>query len=232
MKRPDGFAYWLDDVPPPSVTLLSALQHVSLLCGLLPIPLVVAREAGLSPEGTINLIAVAMLALGATSILQTLNRGSVGSGLLAPSSFSGAYLAPSLLAVKSGGLALVFGMMIFAGLVEAVLSRLLRYLRPFLPAEIAGFVVVLIGLNVGSLGVRYMLGIGAATPVTSGDIAVSTIALCLMVGLNVWGRGSARLFCALIGLIGGYAAAGLLGVLLRGGFARLVAAPMFSLHHV
>ncbi len=232
MKRPDGFAYWLEDVPPPSVTLLSALQHVSLICGLLPIPLVVAREAGLSPEGTINLIAVAMLALGATSILQTLNRGSVGSGLLAPSSFSGAYLAPSLLAVKSGGLALVFGMMIFAGLVEAVLSRLLRYLRPFLPAEIAGFVVVLIGLNVGSLGVRYMLGIGAATPVTSGDIAVSTIALCLMVGLNVWGRGSARLFCALIGLIGGYAAAGLFGVLSREDFARVLAAPMFSLPHV
>lgn len=232
MKRPDGFAYWLDDVPPLGVTLLSALQHVSLLCGLLPIPLVVAREAGLSPAGTINLIAVAMLAIGVTAIVQALNRGPVGTGLLAPSSFSGAYLAPSLLAVKSGGLALVFGMTIFAGLVEAALSRLLRRLRPFLPAEIAGFVVVLIGLNVGSLGMRYVLGIGASLPVAAAEIAVSTVALCLMVGLNVWGRGSVRLFCALIGMIGGYTAAAVLGVLSRADLERVLAAPMFSLPQV
>jgi NCS2 family nucleobase:cation symporter-2 len=48
-----------------------------------------------------------MLALGIAAILQRLNRGPVGSGLLAPSCFSGAYLAPSLLAVKTGGLPLV-----------------------------------------------------------------------------------------------------------------------------
>lgn len=232
MKRPDGFAYWLDDVPPLGVTLLSALQHISLLCSLLPIPLVVAREAGLSPAGTINLIAVAMLAIGVTAIVQALTRGPVGTGLLAPSSFSGAYLAPALLAVKSGGLALVFGMTIFAGLVEALLSRLLRHLRPFLPAEIAGFVVVLIGLNVGSLGIRYVLGIGAATPVLAAELVVSMVALCLMVGLNIWGRGTARLFCALIGMIGGYAAAALLGVLTSADLERVLAAPMFSLPHV
>lgn len=231
MKRPAGFAYWLDDIPPLGVTLLSALQHISLVCGLLPIPLVVAREAGLSPAGTINLIAVAMIALGATSILQALNRGPVGTGLLAPSSFSGAYLAPSLLAVKSGGLALVFGMTIFAGLVEAALSRLLRHLRPFLPTEIAGFVVVLIGLNVGSLGMRYVLGIGAAAPVAPTEITVSVLALCVMVGLNVWGRGSARLFCALIGMIGGYVAAALLGVLSSAELERVLAVPLFSLPH-
>lgn len=228
MKRPEGFAYWIDEVPPPGVTLLSALQHVSLGCILLPIPLAIAREAGLSPERTVDLIAVSMIVLGITAILQVLRRGPVGSGLLAPSSFTGAYLGPSILAVKSGGLALAFGMTVFAGLVEALLSRLLRYLRPFLPPEIAGFVVVLVGVAVGSLGVRYVLGPDPAAPATARDLAVSAVTLGLMVGLNVWGRGAPRLFCALVGIIGGYVAAALLGVLGEAEFARVIASGVFG----
>ena len=232
MKRPPGFAFWVNEAPPLGVTLLSALQHIGLLCGLLPIPLAVAREAGLSSAGTINLIAVSMLSMGACAILQALNRGPIGTGLLAPSSFSGAYLAPSLLAVKSGGLALVFGMTIFGGFVEAGMSRLLRHLRPFLPAEIAGFVVVLIGVNVGSLGMRYALGIDSDVPIAPREIAVSMLSLAVMVGLNVWGRGSARLFCVLIGMIGGYAVAAALGVLSIADLERAVAAPGFGVPHV
>jgi xanthine permease XanP len=97
----------LDNAPPHGVTLLSGLQHIGLVCSFLPIPLAVAREAGLAPGRMVDLISVSMLALGVTAIIQALTRGPVGSGLLAPSCFSGAYLAPSLLAVKTGGLPLV-----------------------------------------------------------------------------------------------------------------------------
>lgn len=139
MKRPAAFAYWLDEVPPPGVVFLSALQHVGLICSLIAIPLAVAREAGLAPDQTVNLVAVSMLVLGITTILQTLQRGPVGSGLLAPSSFSGAYLAPSLIAAKVGGLPLVFGMTILGGLFEAALSRgfviFVRSCRPRSPAS-------------------------------------------------------------------------------------------------
>jgi NCS2 family nucleobase:cation symporter-2 len=229
MKRPPNFTYWLDDKPPHGVTLLSGLQHIGLVCAFLPIPLAVAREAGLAPGRMVDLISVSMLALGVTAILQVLTRGPVGSGLLAPSCFSGAYLAPSLLAVKTGGLPLVFGMTMFGGLIEAGLSRVLRYLRPFLPPEIAGFMVVMIGVTVGSLGARYVLGVGAAAPASGRELAVSGITLGLMVGLNVWGRGAPRLFCALLGIIGGYLAGALLKVLVVADFARVMDAPLVGL---
>ena len=77
MKRPPNFTYWLDDVPPRGVTLLSALQHIGLVCSFLPIPLAVAREAGLTPDRMVALISVSMLALGATAILQVLTRGPI-----------------------------------------------------------------------------------------------------------------------------------------------------------
>jgi len=228
MKRPQNFAYWLDDAPPLGVTLLSGFQHIGLVCSFLPIPLAMAREAGLADARIVDVISVSMLVLGITAILQVLTRGPVGSGLLAPSCFSGAYLGPSLLAVKTGGLPLVLGMTMFGGFVEAVLSRILRYLRPYLPPEIAGFVVVMVGVTVGGLGVRYVLGIAGAVPAGAPELAVSAITLGLMVGFNIWGRGGLRLFCALLGIVGGYAAAALLGVLPVTEFERMMAAPLLG----
>jgi len=203
MKRPKNYAYWLDEAPPLGITLLSGLQHIGLVCSFLPIPLAVAREAGLVDARVVDVISVSMLVLGVTTILQVLRRGPVGSGLLAPSCSSGAYLGPSLLAVKAGGLPLVLGMTMFGGAVEAGLSRVLRYLRPYLPPEIAGLVVLLVGVTVGGLGVRYEFGLAPATPAGARELAVSAVTLGLMVGLNIWGRGAPRLFCALLGIVGG-----------------------------
>ena len=45
------------------------------------------------------------------------------SGYLAPAVLSANYLGPSILALKLGGLPLVFGMTIFAGSCEAALSK-------------------------------------------------------------------------------------------------------------
>ncbi|MEP6701475.1 MAG: solute carrier family 23 protein [Betaproteobacteria bacterium] len=229
MKRPANYAYWQDDAPPLAVMFFSALQHVGLVCSFLPIPLAIAREAGVNAQGLIDLISVSMLALGATAFLQSLNRGGVGSGLLAPSCFSAAYLAPSLLAVRTGGMALALGMTMFGGFVEMCLSRVLKYLRPFLPPEIAGFVVVLVGLSVGSLGVRFVLGVGAPTPATFREFTVAAITLGLMVGLCVWGRGTARLLCALIGMAGGYLAAASLGVLSAKELKVVMEAPLVAI---
>ena len=53
------------------------------------------------------------------------------------------YLPASLLALKTGGLPLLFGMTVFAGAVEITIARLMRPLRPFMPPEIAGFVVAM-----------------------------------------------------------------------------------------
>jgi hypothetical protein len=49
--------------------------------------------------------------------------------MLAPSCFTGLYLASSLVAVKVGGMPLVWGMTIFAGLMEMAFSLVWRRLR-------------------------------------------------------------------------------------------------------
>ena len=67
---------------------------------------------------------------------------------------------------------LVFGMTIFAGVVECALARIMPFLRPIFPPEVAGLIILLIGLTNGTIGVRNLLGIGAAQPLTGVDLAI------------------------------------------------------------
>ena len=226
MKKPLNIVYGVEDVPPFGVTLFSGVQHVVVIAIWLLFPLLVAREAGLSPERTLDVLGVSMLIMGLGPLLQAMTRGPVGSGYLCPTAFTALYIAPSLLAARTGGMPLVFGMTVFGGVLEATLSRVLRPLRPFFPPEIAGFVVVLVGVTLGSLGTRYALGVGTSSGLNPLDLTVTAVSLGVMIICNVWMKGLMRVFCALIGTIVGYMAAALTGILTVADLAPVQAAPL------
>ena len=228
MKKPPSIAYAVEDRPPLAVTVLSGLQHVGIIAIALVYPLILSREAGLSLDQTSDVLATTMLILGLGAVLQSLPRGALGAGYLCPPVCTAAYLGPSLLAVKTGGLSLAFGMLAFGGLIEAALSRLLRPLRPYLPPEISGLVVVLIAVALGSLAFRSLLGIGMPQPEHLPHFIVAALTLGTMVGLSVWSRGIPRIFCALIGMAVGYAAAVLNGALTAADLQAVQAAPLVS----
>lgn len=235
MKRPATLVYGLEDTPPLGVTVLSAVQHVVLIAIRLVFPLLVAREAGLSPERILDVLGLSMIVMGIATVLQGLPRGPVGCGYLCPPSFTSAYIGPSLLAAKSGSLAVVAGMTLFGGAIEAALSRVLRPLRPYFPSEIAGLVVVIAAIVVGAIGTRNLLGIGTTEGATMPGLAVGGITLATMVALNVWSNGALRVFCALIGMVVGYVAAVVAGVLTSADLATVREAPLFhvpSLAHL
>lgn len=212
MKKPAAITYAVDDRPPLAVSAFSGLQHVGIIAIALVFPLLIGREAGLHADQTADILSATMLVLGFGTVLQSLGRGGIGAGYLCPSVCTASYLTPSLLAVKMGGIALAFGMTVFAGLVECALSRLLRPLRPYLPPEISGLVVVLIGVGLGSLAFRNLLGVSLPPAQQLPHFVVAAVTLATMVGLSVWSRGTARLLCALIGMAAGYAAAAVGGL--------------------
>ena len=228
MKKPPSIAYAVEDRPPLPVTVLSGLQHVGIIAIALVYPLILSREAGLSLDQTSDVLATTMLILGLGAVLQSLPRGALGAGYLCPPVCTAAYLAPSVLAVKTGGVSLAFGMLAFGGLVEAALSRLLRPLRPYLPPEVSGLVVVLIAVALGSLAFRSLLGIGMPQPEHLPHSIVAALTLGTMVGLSVWSRGLPRIFCALIGMAVGYAAAVANGALTAADLRTVQAAPFVS----
>src|SRR5215469_18815188 len=124
-------------MPPASVVWISAIQHVGVCAIFMVYPLIIADQAKLPPDDVTHLLQSGFLVLAIATLLQALPRGPVGSRFLAPSIYTGVYLSPSLLAVKLGGLPLVWGMTMFAGLVEIGLSRVWSRLRAFIPPETA-----------------------------------------------------------------------------------------------
>lgn len=226
MKKPLTIVYGVEETPPLGVTLVSGVQHVVLIAIRLLFPLLVAREAGLPPDRVLDVLGVSMLVMGLGSVLQALPRGPVGSGYLCPVSFTSAYIAPSIIAAKTGGMPLVMGMTMFGGALEATLSRTLRPLRPFFPPEIAGFVVMVVGVTLGTLGTTYVLGADTPTALDPRHLTVTALSLGTMIVFNVWAKGALRVFCALIGMVVGYAAAALAGILTVADLGAVHAAPV------
>ncbi len=205
-RKPTGLIYGLNEIPPPTIIALNGVQHVGLIAINLVYPVLIFRAAGVSADTIANFLALGMLVLGIATFLQVRRIGPVGSGFMCPATFTATYFVPSLLAAKVGGAPLVFGMTIFAGILEAALAPLLNRLRAIFPPEISGLIIVMIGLSAAVSGLRSILG-PAAEPVAMAEWWVAGTTLAGMTILSIWGKGALRMLCALIGLIIGYIAA-------------------------
>jgi xanthine permease XanP len=231
MKKPANLIYGLEDAPPAGVTLLLGVQHLAVVLIYLVIPVVVAQAAGASVEVIEHLVSMTLIALGIAALLQSLPRGPVGSGFLCPPVCTAAYLSPALLAAKAGGLPLVFGMVLIAGLFEAGLSRLLSRLRGVFTPEVGGFVVLVIGLSVLLLAARKFLEIDQLHPRRSPELLTAGLTLGIAAGLSIWARGPLRLFCLLVGVVAGYLTAWRLGLIGEADLTRLRHAALLQLPH-
>jgi len=213
VSRPPGLLYSVDETPPRTVFIVAGLQQVALISNSLVYPIILGREAHLSPEQLLDFVSLSMLALGMATLLLSAKSRFVGSGYLCPAGYTQFYLGPSLTAAHVGGLPLAFGMTAIAGILQAAIGPALRRVRFLLPPEIAGLVIAVVGLSIAVLGVRYGLGGGASTGMTSKYLAILAISLTTMVILNIWTKGYLRMFCLLLGMSVGYAASAALGLL-------------------
>jgi NCS2 family nucleobase:cation symporter-2 len=213
MARPPGLLYSVDETPPRAVFIVAGLQQVALMSNSLIYPIILGREAHLSADRLLDFVSVSMLALGVGTLLLCARSRFIGSGYLCPAAYTQIYLGPSLSAAQIGGLPLVFGMTLIAGILQTAIAPVLRRVRFLLPPEIAGLVIAVVGLSIAVLGVRYSM-IGAANGATTSEyLAIAVVSLMTMVILNVWTKGYLRMFCVLFGMAVGYGASAALGIL-------------------
>src|SRR5262249_40816502 len=122
-KKPAGLIYGVDDVPPWSALALLAVQHIFLMSGTLVLPVVVVSEIGGDFGQVQAVVALTMMACGIGTILQAMRWRGIGSGFLCPNLCGPNFFAVSMSAAWLGGLPLMRGMTIAAGLVEMVFAR-------------------------------------------------------------------------------------------------------------
>ena len=227
--RPEGLLYALDEWPPAPRLLLLGLQYAVMDAIYLVLVAIILRAAHVDAATSVNLMGIACVAVAIGTALQALPRGPVGSGFLAPPVFSATYLAPSVLAAQAGGMPLVFGMTLLAGLAEVTFGLLLTRLRVIVTPVLSGLSVFIVGLQLGVVGIGQMLDARHEHLATYGlhlSASVATLAVC--VGLSIWGRGSAKLLCSSVGLAVGMALAAAVGMMPPGSLAGLHGAAWFA----
>jgi NCS2 family nucleobase:cation symporter-2 len=218
--RPTDLVYAVDDVPPLPRLAALGLQYAILLSVYLIIVVIVAKAAEATPEETADLVSLGLIAAALATTVQAWNGRFFGSGYLAPPVYSAIYFGPAILAAKAGGLPAVAGMTIFAGVLEIGLSRLLDRLRIVFQPTIAGFTVLVVGLQLGLVGIANTLDVpDENTPDFAWHVATAFLTLAACVGFSIWGRGVVKLISTLLGLVIG------VGVGLGTG---LIGPPLFS----
>ncbi len=231
MRKPDTIIYGTDERPPLLVLLALAIQHVMLLSILLLYTISLARAAHLTIRQASDFVSLSMIAVALATVLQVRRWGPVGSGLLAIPTSTGNWASGCVIAAREGGLPMVAGLLLIGAILEIVLSRFLRILRGVLPTELSGLVVLVTGLGTAQTG---MDNIVASVTAENGTIwlralLVSVGTLAIMVGLTVWGRGPVRTLGAAVGLVCGYVASLVTGLMDRASLNELAHVPLIRL---
>ena len=216
-------------VPPLGLTVSMALQHlVAMIVGCVTPAIIIANTAGLEQEQRVLLIQASLVMSAVTTLLGLFPIGGrFGAGLPVIFGVSFAYL-PSMQAIVtgSGGLSAVAGAMIVGGIVAALVGIFIKPLRRLFPPVITGTVVFTIGLSLYPTAINYMAGgtgntyesvmvRGLPESLVYGSwqnwlIAVFTLTVVLV--LSNHGKGVCRLAAILLGILAGYAAALIAGM--------------------
>jgi xanthine permease XanP len=213
-ERPSNLLYAVDEWPPPLRLVLLGFQYAVMAAIYLILVAIILRHAHVTEASRVDAMGIACFGLAVGTTLQALPRGPVGSGFLAPPVFSAVYLAPSVLAAQIGGLPLVFGMTLLAGVVEVLGALLLNRLRTVITPVLSGLTVFVVGLQLGVVGIGETLDVHhEALPAFPLHLVVTTLTLMVCVGLSIWGRGTLKLLCSSLGLTVGMVAASVIGLI-------------------
>ena len=155
--KPEYLTYGADELPPVRDLILGGLQQAALIVVSLIVPLLIGHEANLAHDELQRYLTVSLVAVAIANLFMPFRFGPVGCGYLVPVYCAAIWITPALTAVKAGGLPLVAGMTVSAGVVMIAAAWALPRLRPYFPAELSGLVILIIGLDVSLAGLQRIL---------------------------------------------------------------------------
>jgi len=204
-KDTKHYEYSVNQVPPAGHLFVLSIQHVMLMVMSLSLPILFASQTNGTAEFAATLISFSMLAAGLGSILQSIGLPFIGSGYLCPNLCGPSYFSLSLSAAWIGGIPLMRGMIILAGLVEMALAPIIQKLKKVFPTFVVGLVVVMVGVSVIKLSVTSFFGLAFhGDAIRNADIVIGIFSLMVMVLANLWGKGFIKMYCLLIGMLSGW----------------------------
>ncbi len=205
MKKNKVFEYSVNEIPPIGQLFVLSIQHVLLMVVSLSLPIIFSSQISGNAEFATSFIAFSMLAAGIGSIVQSVGLPFIGSGYLCPNVCGPSYFSLSLSATWIGGIPLMRGMIIIAGLIEMALAPIVQKLKHVFPPFIVGLVVAMVGVSVIKLSVASVFGVAfKGDAIRNSDIIIGMFTLMVMVLCNIWGKGFIKMYCLIIGMLSGW----------------------------
>ena len=212
--QPANLVYGVNDKPPLLALFFLSLQHIILMSASLVLPILLVSEIGGTPDEIRAVVALSMIACGIGTIVQAWRWGIIGSGYLCPSVCGPNFFVLSLEAAWLGGLPLMRGMTIVAGVVEALFSRIVQRIKTLFPPEITGLVVLMVALGLTKLAISKFFGVNyEGEPIMAANLIVAAATLLFIVCINTLAGKKIKLYGVLIGMVFGYVLSVCLGVM-------------------
>ncbi len=228
-KKPANLIYGVEDRPPILALFFLGIQHIVLMSSTLILPVVLITEFGGSFNEVSSVVGLTMVACSIGTVVQAMQWKVIGSGFLCPNLCGPNFFLASTDAIWAGGMPLMRGMTIAAGLFEAIFSRFVKRVKFLFPPEITGLVVLMVAIELIPLGVSKFMGINyQGESVQPRCVLVATITLMIMVGFNIWGKGKIRLYSVLAGMVSGYLISYATGLISAEQFHRIASLPWLS----
>ena len=202
------------------------LQHVlAMFVGNLTPLLIICGACGISGSEEfahlqVSLLQNAMFVAGVVTLVQLYAIGPIGGKVPIIMGTSSGFIGvfKSVADTMGGGVATygaIMGASIIGGLFEGVLGAFIKPLRKFFPPVVTGTVVLSIGLSLISVGVNSFGGGSSAKDFGSAEnLLLALFVLIVILMVKNWTKGLTSNSAILIGIIAGYAAAVIMGLLL------------------
>lgn len=206
----------LEGNPSIATAMPLSLQHLlAMIVGNVLPALVLSGAIGLNTEQQIQLVQASMFIAAIGTFVQSFPIFGVGAKLPVIMGVSFAYI-PTILSIGKGyGIGAIFGAQLVGGIVAYFVGVFIKKIRKFFPPMVAGTVVFTIGLSLYRVAVNYMAGGFQSTDPRYGGLiywGIALLTLAVVLVCNMFGKGYIKLAAILIGIIVGYIASLIAGI--------------------
>ena len=191
------------------------LQHVlAMYAGAVAVPLILGGALGLNAQQITFLIAADLFTCGIATLLQSLGIGNI-MGVKLPVILACSFIAvsPMITIGKQYGITTVYGAVIVAGIILALLAPVFGKVIRIFPPVVTGSLITVVGLSLTS--VAFNSAAGGAGSKSFGDpknLALAAFTLIVILVVNKYFKGFIQAIAVLIGLIIGTIVASFMGM--------------------
>ena len=203
MRVNENIRYEPEESPPHLLSIGLGFQAMLTLLPPIVVTVAIIVRAADQPESYLNwAVFTALVISGAITILQTMRLGRFGSGHMLFMGTSGTFIAICVIALKTGGPALMASLIVASSLFYFLLASRLSLLRQVITPLVSGIVIMLLAAMVVPIIFNMIGKVPEATPSMAAPIiAGATIIVILPIALRAplaW-----QLWAPLIGVVAG-----------------------------